>query len=85
MIFDAEQSGLVFASPWLGRTLSEGEPESRRLLLQHLEALRRGQEDDFPGQMRAVLRTSLVARRGTADDVAALFGMNTSMRRLFIL
>jgi AraC-like DNA-binding protein len=84
LAFDTEQSGLVFASHWLGRTLSASDPELTRLLQQQIEALQRGGEDDLPGQVRAVLRTSLLAGRGAADDVAALFGMHsrTLSRRL---
>jgi len=82
--FDAEQYGLVFAADWLGRRLPEADPELRRLLQKEIDVLEARHGDEFPEQVRSVLRTALVTDHGKAGQVAVLFSMHsrTLSRRL---
>jgi len=84
MSFDAEQYAVVFSGEWLGRRLSSDDPMLRRLLQQQIDALEARHGDDFPGQVRSVLRTGLLTRHGSADQIAALFSIHsrTLHRRL---
>jgi AraC-like DNA-binding protein len=75
--FDAEQYGLVFNADWLGHRLPEADPELRRLLQKEIDALEVRHGDEFPAQVRSVLRTALVTDHGKADQVAALFSMHS--------
>ncbi len=82
--FDAEQYGLVFAADWLKRPLPGTDPELSRLLQQQIDAIEARHGDDFPAQVRSVLRTALLTGQAGADQVAALFSMHsrTLNRRL---
>lgn len=82
--FDAEQNAVVFAARWLSRRLPQADPELRRLLQKQIDALEARHRGDFPGQVRALLRTALLTGHGSADQVAALFSMHsrTLNRRL---
>jgi AraC-like DNA-binding protein len=82
--FDAEQNAIVFSTDWLRRRMSDDDPALRRLLQKQIDAVESRHPDDFPEQMRSVLRTALLAGYGTADQVAALFSMHsrTLSRRL---
>ena len=82
--FDAEQYGLVFSAPWLSRPLTDVEPDLRRLVQKQIDVLDARYGDDFPDQVRSVLRTALVTDQASAEQVAALFSMHsrTMNRRL---
>jgi len=82
--FDAEQYALVFSAAWLSRTLPEADPELRRLLQKELDTLEVQHGDDFPQQVRIILRTAIPAGSAKEDQVAALFSMHsrTLHRRL---
>ena len=82
--FDAEQSGLVFSANWLRRRLPEADADLQRLLVQQIESLEASQGDEFPAQVRRVLRSGLLAGHASAEQVAALFSMHrrTLTRRL---
>jgi AraC-like DNA-binding protein len=75
--FDAEQYGLVFSTRWLSRALPHDDPELRRLLHQQLDALETRHGNDFPGQVRSVLRSALLTDDASADRIAALFSMHS--------
>lgn len=75
--FDAEQNAVVFAADWLNHRLPETDPELRRLLLQQIDALELRYGDDFPGQVRSVLRTALLTGHARSDQVAALFSIHS--------
>jgi len=86
LVFDTEQNAVVFAADWLNYRLTEAEsdPELRSLLLKEIDALEFRYGDDFPGQVRSVLRTALLTGRARSDQIAALFSMHsrTLNRRL---
>lgn len=75
--FDAEQYAVAFPARWLARPLPETDPGLRRLLQEQIDALevRHGQE--FPARVRSVLRSALLTRRASAQQVAALFSMHS--------
>ena len=75
--FDAERHALVFSSSWLNRPLPETHPDLRRLLQKQIDALEARHGEDFPEQVKAVLRAALVTGDVHADRVAALFSMQT--------
>ena len=82
--FDAGQDALVFAADWLNRRLSGDDPELARLLEKQIRALEATHVEDFPEQVRRVLRTALLTGHSSAGQVAALFGVHgrTLHRRL---
>ena len=82
--FDAEQFALVFSTRYLKRRLPVIDDELRRLLQRQIDTLEARHSDNFPEQVRSVLRTALVTGHTRADQVAALFGMHsrTLNRRL---
>ena len=82
--FDAEQSALVFSANWLRRRLPVADGDLQRLLAQRIESLEASHGDEFPEQVRNVLRSGLLTGHSSADQVAALFSMHrrTLTRRL---
>jgi len=74
--FDAEQYALVFSSSWLQRPLPEAHPDLRRVLQKQIDELETRHGDDFPAQVRSVLRAALATGHGSADRIAALFSMH---------
>jgi AraC-like DNA-binding protein len=82
--FDAEQFGLLFSTRYLARRLPEIDADLRHLLQRQIGLLEDRYRDDFPDQVRGVLRTALMTGHAKADQVAALFGIHirTLDRRL---
>ncbi len=82
--FDAEQNALIFPASWLSHRLAEREPAIRRLLQEKIDALEAQFRDEFPEQLRRVLRVALLTDRTSIEDIAALFSMQprTLNRRL---
>jgi AraC-like DNA-binding protein len=82
--FDAEQNLLVFSAHWLKLALPEADAELQRLLQKQIDALEAKHGDEFPEQVRSVLRTGLLTGHGGANQVAALFSIHsrTLTRRL---
>ena len=75
--FDAERHALVFSSSWLNRPLPKTHPDLRQLLQKQIDALEARHGEDFPEQVKAVLRAALVTGDVHAERVAALFSMRT--------
>ena len=84
--FDAEQSAIVFSANWLRRRRADAEADTdlQRLLARQIESLEASYGDEFPEQVRSVLRSGLLTGHASADQVAALFSMHrrTLTRRL---
>jgi AraC-like DNA-binding protein len=82
--FDAERTALVFSADWLKLRLPEADAELQKLLQEQIDALEARHGDEFPEQVRSVLRTGLLTGHARADQVAALFSMHsrTLTRRL---
>jgi AraC-like DNA-binding protein len=75
--FDAEQDALVMSSHWLKRRLPGADASLQRLLQSQIDALEAEHGDDFPEQVRSVLRTGLLAGHAGAEQVASLFSMHS--------
>jgi AraC-like DNA-binding protein len=75
--FDAEQYALRFSAYWLKRPLPDTDPELLRLLRSQIETLEAHFGDDFPDQVRRVLRSTLATGHAKADQVATLFSMHS--------
>jgi AraC-like DNA-binding protein len=75
--FDAEQNGVLFPAECLKHPVDNADPELRRLLQKQVDVLEASHNEDFPDQVRRVLRTALLTGHAKADQVAALFSMHT--------
>jgi AraC-like DNA-binding protein len=84
LVFETEQDALVTAGHWLTRRLPQTDVALKRLLQDHIDTLEARHGDDFPEQVRSVLRTGLLTGHASAEQVAALFSMHsrTLTRRL---
>jgi AraC-like DNA-binding protein len=82
--FDAEQYAVVFSKEWLNRRLPDTDVALRRLLQEQIETLEARHGDNFPEQVRSVLRSALITGHAKEEQVAALFSMPsyTLSRRL---
>lgn len=75
--FNAEQNAIVFHSSDLTVKMPEVHPELRRMIQKQVDAMLARHGDDFPEQVRSVLRAALLSGSVNADSVAALFSMHT--------
>ena len=82
--FDAEQFALFFPARYLNQRLPVADDELRRLLQKQITLLEERYGNDFPEQLRSVLRLAITGGRADASHVAKLFGMHsrTLHRRL---
>jgi AraC-like DNA-binding protein len=82
--FNALQFAVVFPAGWLRHRLPAADPALRAGLQQQVEALADRHRDDFPEQVRRVLRTTSLAGPSRLDDVAAACSLHarTLGRRL---
>jgi AraC-like DNA-binding protein len=82
--FDADMHAVVFNSRWLSHELPAVDPELQRLLSREVARLEQTHGDNFPDQIRTVLRSSLSTGTVSAESVAGLFSMHprTLARRL---
>ena len=74
--FDTGQYAVVFSAEWLNRHLHDSSPELRQLLQQEIEKLEVQSGDNFPEQVRSLLRTTLVTGHSSAKQVAELLSMH---------
>ena len=84
LTFDAQHYAVSFPARWLDLPLDNADPELRRLLQRQIGELESKFADDFPEQVRRVLRTGIPAGHSSAEQVAALFSIHsrTLHRRL---
>lgn len=82
--FNAEQSAIIFHSSCLMVALPEVHPELRRIVQKQIDVLAARHADNFPEQVRSVLRAALLSGDVSTDRVATLFSMHarTLNRRL---
>jgi AraC-like DNA-binding protein len=82
--FDAEVSGLVFASHWLARPVEGADPGRHRALTHALQQAQATGPLSLGEQVELVLHQMLLSGHGTADAVAQQFGISqrTLRRRL---
>jgi AraC-like DNA-binding protein len=75
--FNAEQYSVVFSAAWLGRRLPATDPALHRLLQREIHRLEDRHGEDFPEQVRSVLRTAVVTGHADANRIASLFSMSS--------
>jgi AraC-like DNA-binding protein len=82
--FDADCHAVVFSADWLGRPLPALDTELRDLMTKEIRRLEHVHGDDFPEQIRSVLRSSIATGEVSAGNIAALFSIQprTLARRL---
>jgi AraC-like DNA-binding protein len=82
--FDMEQTALVFPAQWLDRAVADTDPLLRQQLEKRIAALESLDPRDLVGQLRCVLRSLLITRQSSLEQVAELFSMHrrTLNRRL---
>lgn len=82
--FDMEQTALVFPAKWLDHAVAGADPDRRRRLEQQIAALENLDSDNLAGRLRRALRTLLITRRSSLEQVAQLFALprRTLNRRL---
>ncbi|MBS7704784.1 AraC family transcriptional regulator [Chelatococcus asaccharovorans] len=67
--FEAEYSALVFSGFWLDTPLPNADPALRAMLKEQIDLLEREDGGTLSEQVRRLLRTVLLTRRGSLDDV----------------
>jgi AraC-like DNA-binding protein len=82
--FDAEVSGLVFASTWLARPIEGANPERHQALMLALQQAHAAGPLGLGKQVELVLHRLLLSGHGSAEAVARKFGISqrTPRRRL---
>jgi AraC-like DNA-binding protein len=82
--FDDEENAVVLHSSWLQHRLASDDPDLHRLLQKQVESLELQFGDDFPEQVRSLLRTALLTGHGSAERIAEMLAMHsrTLHRRL---
>ncbi len=82
--FNAEQNAIVFHSSWLANPLPEVHADVRKMVQKQVDTLASRHRDDFPEQVRNLLRASLLSGDAKAERVAALLSIHsrTLNRRL---
>lgn len=81
LIFDAEQNALQFSTDCLSQRLPAPDLELRRLLQKQIDTLETQHRDDFPTQVKTVLRTAILTGHATEDHVAEMFSLHTRTLR----
>lgn len=79
--FDAEQNAVVFAIDWLRRPIAGADAELHRLFKAQIDVLELAHGSDFQEQVRALLRSLLIAGHASADRIAEIFSMHTRTLR----
>jgi AraC-like DNA-binding protein len=84
LLFDADQTALVFPARWLAHPLVGADPGIRRVLEAWIAAVDGEGRSDVVARLRRVLRTLLISGGGTVEQAAALLSMHprTLNRRL---
>ena len=67
--FEAEYCALVFSGFWLDTPLPNADPALRAMLKEQIDLLEREDGGTLSEQVRRLLRTVLLSRRGSLDDV----------------
>jgi AraC-like DNA-binding protein len=82
--FDADHYGIAFAADGLQRPVPAADAELEDLLRRQIETLESHHPDDFPEQVRRLLRSALLTGHSGVREVAALFALHprTLHRRL---
>ncbi|HET7202529.1 MAG TPA: AraC family transcriptional regulator [Steroidobacteraceae bacterium] len=84
LVFDAEESALVFRSYWLDQLLSSADPLLHLFMQEHVTEVEAGRAEDLPGRLQRLLPSLVAMRRATPAEAARRLGMGvrTLNRRL---
>lgn len=84
LYFDVEHYAMVFSHHWLGVRPPNADTELQRLLKDQVDALKSKHSLELPDQVRSVLRSAILTRHASEDEIAALFSIpkHTLSRRL---
>jgi AraC-like DNA-binding protein len=74
--FDAEVSGIVFASSSLDQPIPGADPQLRELVLQGIQQARASSTMGFADVVRAALHQMVLGGTSSAENVALLFGIH---------
>ncbi|MFO7642517.1 MAG: AraC family transcriptional regulator [Candidatus Competibacteraceae bacterium] len=82
--FDMEQTALVFPAKWLDHPVTGADPDRRQWLERQIAALENLDSADLASRLRRALRTLLLTRQSSLEQVARLFALprRTLNRRL---
>lgn len=75
--FNSEHNGVYFPAHWMDQPVQAADPELHRLLQKQLNLIESEINDNFPQQVRKVLRTALFTNHASAKQVAKLFSMHS--------
>lgn len=82
LCFDAEISGIVFASSWLDQPIPGADPQLRMVFARLLLQMEAGLDLSFCEQVQVVLHQLLLAHDCSTASVAAYFGIHPRTLRL---
>ena len=74
--FNAEVSGIVFASSWLDQPIPGADPQLRELVVRAIHQARASSTMSFADLVRAALHQMVLSGTSSADNVALLFGIH---------
>jgi AraC-like DNA-binding protein len=79
--FNAEVSGIVFASSWLDQTIPGADPQRRDLVMGAIQQARASSTMNFADIVRAALHQMVLSGTSSADNVALLCGIHARTLR----
>ena len=84
LLFNKKSNAIVFSRTYLRQRLPNADVELQRLLRQQIDMLEAKFSEEFPEQVRRVLRAALLTGHTSADMIAAIFSIHprTLSRRL---
>jgi AraC-like DNA-binding protein len=84
LVFDAEESALVFRCYWLDQLLSTADPLLHLFMEEHVNDVEAERGEDLPSQLRRLLPSLVVTNRATPAEAARRLGVGvrTLNRRL---
>jgi AraC-like DNA-binding protein len=74
--FNAEVSGIVFASAWLDQGIPGADPRLRELVMRAIQQVEASSTMSFADVVRAALHQMVLSGTSSADNVSLLFGIN---------
>jgi AraC-like DNA-binding protein len=79
--FNAEVSGIVFASSWLDQTIPGADPQRRDLVMGAIQQAQASSTMNFADIVRAALHQMVLSGTSSADNVALLCGIHARTLR----
>ncbi len=74
--FDADVSGIVFESSWLGHVITGADPNLRELVMKAIQQTQANSTMSFADLVRAALHQMVLSGTSSAGNVALLFGIH---------